>query len=1048
MDQDQDIKRKIRSHSVEREKTESQSQFTDEIEDDKIVTIGVCCMAKKSQSKEMQEILNRINPEFFQIEIFSEQMILEDPIESWPIVETLISFYSDGFPLNKAIAYADLRKPFIINDLKKQQLLWDRERVYTLLKKNKVPVPKHYFVFKNPNKYIIDDYNRKEIEKKYKSRKTEQEIIEEEDNVDSVINFLQNDDSSQHMKSVQTAKQLQELLLPPRQDTIEDKNKNKMKQGMRSYDARSLSAVIDIKKDNKDLQITKIEEGDDYLLINDQKLVKPFVEKPFDAEDHNIYIYYNSRDGGGCKKLFRKVGNQSSIFDPTQNSIRNDNENYIYEVFLPTNGFDIKVYTVGEFYAHAEARKSPVLDGKVVRSQNGKEMRYPVCLTMEEKMMAIKIVNIFGQNICGFDLLRSNNKSYVCDVNGWSFVKGNAKYYQDCAAILQNMILAKLRPTLFQKQISDINLVKGFYKNSFRPSSKDLDGKEKNSELRSVVAVFRHGDRTPKQKMKMRSTNEQFLSFFDDVPDPSKEIKLKHPKQLLKLLNLTRECIAKTSCCDDNIIKLLQMKSVLELGGHFEGINRKVQIKPLKTQKIEKNGSIVDFPVEVLLILKWGGELTQLGEEHAVRLGQVFRHDMYPTEKDGLLRLHSTYRHDLKTFSSDEGRCQYTAAAFLKGLLGYEGEVTPILATMVQKNEVAQELLDCNNLEIEEEVEIKNILQKMLTSDEDMLVQIYKYFPDFNMTQTQHDLISKFKCPKSMLIQLHTYINQLTKNIRCHIHLDKNYYITPSDMEQGAQTMFESENLTLFFKRWYKLEYDFLQKEKFNISKIPDIYDSVKYDMLHNQDKLQFYENSKEFYCLAELLSHFMVPFEYGITTKQKLSIAKRVVGPLCDKIKQDLLWWNKAESKNQQQEEDYWKFRQSDESDLNSPWRHVRTRLYFTSASHLYSLFNILYYGLGHYLIEDEFKQKQLQQILMLQYLSNIVIKLYEDLSSEKEDPNRFRIELSVSDGIQMQFPIDKNMLPKSDNIHINQSLRLDQLEEFLNQIIDCAFGDVVQSL
>ena len=57
--------------------------------------------------------------------------------------------------------------------------------------------------------------------------------------------------------------------------------------------------------------------------------------------------------------------------------------------------------------------------------------------------------------------------------------------------------------------------------------------------------------------MKMRSTNQLFLSFFDEVPDPSKEIKLKHPKQLLKLLNLTRECIAKTSCCDDNIIKLL-----------------------------------------------------------------------------------------------------------------------------------------------------------------------------------------------------------------------------------------------------------------------------------------------------------------------------------------------------------------------------------------------------------------------------------------------------------------------------------------------------------
>lgn len=59
---------------------------------------------------------------------------------------------------------------------------------------------------------------------------------------------------------------------------------------------------------------------------------------------------------------------------------------------------------------------------------------------------------------------------------------------------------------------------------------------------------------------------------------------------------------------------------------------------------------------------------------------------MYPTDKDGLIRLHSTYRHDLKTYSSDEGRCQSTAASFLKGFLDYEGETTPILASMVNKN--------------------------------------------------------------------------------------------------------------------------------------------------------------------------------------------------------------------------------------------------------------------------------------------------------------------------------------------------------------------------
>ena len=109
---------------------------------------------------------------------------------------------------------------------------------------------------------------------------------------------------------------------------------------------------------------TIIEEFEDYVVIDGQKLRKPFVEKPMDAEDHNIWIYYPMCDGGGCKKLFRKQGDKSSDFEKNLNSIRKDG-NYIYEEFLPTNGFDIKVYCVGQDYAHAEVRIPPPFFGAI-----------------------------------------------------------------------------------------------------------------------------------------------------------------------------------------------------------------------------------------------------------------------------------------------------------------------------------------------------------------------------------------------------------------------------------------------------------------------------------------------------------------------------------------------------------------------------------------------------------------------------------------------------------------------------------------------------------
>ena len=50
---------------------------------------------------------------------------------------------------------------------------------------------------------------------------------------------------------------------------------------------------------------------------------------------------------------------------------------------------------MGPDYAHAEARKSPALDGKVERDKDGKEVRYPVILSAAEKLIARKVCLAF-----------------------------------------------------------------------------------------------------------------------------------------------------------------------------------------------------------------------------------------------------------------------------------------------------------------------------------------------------------------------------------------------------------------------------------------------------------------------------------------------------------------------------------------------------------------------------------------------------------------------------------------------------------------------------
>uniref|UniRef100_A0A2K5IK58 Inositol hexakisphosphate and diphosphoinositol-pentakisphosphate kinase 1 n=1 Tax=Colobus angolensis palliatus TaxID=336983 RepID=A0A2K5IK58_COLAP len=203
-------------------------------------------------------------------------------------------------------------------------------------------------------------------------------------------------------------------------------------------------------------------------------------------------------------------------------------------------------------------------------------------------------------------------------------------------------------------------------------------------ELRCVIAIICHGDRTPKQKMKMEVKHPRFFALFE------KHGGYKTGKLQLKLLlaELEKEPGGEI---EEKTGKLEQLKSVLEMYGHFSGINRKVQLTyyphGVKASNEGQDPQREALAPSLLLVLKWGGELTPAGPVQAEELGRAFR-CMYPGGQSdyaglpgcGLLPLHSNFRHNVKIYASDEGCVQMTAAAFAKGFLTLEGELTPILS--------------------------------------------------------------------------------------------------------------------------------------------------------------------------------------------------------------------------------------------------------------------------------------------------------------------------------------------------------------------------------
>ena len=85
----------------------------------------------------------------------------------------------------------------------------------------------------------------------------------------------------------------------------------------------------------------------------------------------------------------------------------------------------------------------------------------------------------------------------------------------------------------------------------------------------------------------------------------------------------------------------------------------------------------------------------------------------------------------------------------------------------------------------------------------------------------------------------------------------------------------------------------------------------------------------------------------------------------------------------------------------IKSHWRHVRSRFYFTSASHMYTLLNLIIFGLKkNKMMLDKDKGdpiEMLEEFLRMDFLSGMNFRVFENLSKEDNDKNRFKLEIRV---------------------------------------------------
>jgi inositol-hexakisphosphate/diphosphoinositol-pentakisphosphate 1-kinase len=396
-----------------------------------------------------------------------------------------------------------------------------------------------------------------------------------------------------------------------------------------------------------------------------------------------------------------------------------------------------------------------------------------------------------------------------------------------------------------------------------------------------MVSVIRHADRTPKQKYKFTFHTEPFIELLKgheeevlltgeaalDSVIAAVDLALRQGIEDRDKLRTLRNVLAKKGGWAGTKVQIkpmfrkpkLEEMFAMNVPGFSDGEARGTKVAELKSEEADssmlgrsptrqdslsgvtlsritaaENSLVLD---KLQLIVKWGGEPTHSARYQAQELGENMRNDLLLMNREVLDEVH--------VFSSSERRvttsAQIWAAAFTD-----QKDLPPDFIT------IRKDLLDDSNAAKDEMDKVKKKLKTLLRQGEEAPSQFA-----WPANMPEPSIVQKYVV---QLMKFHRRVMRYNySKLYSGASQSLNAIANPGDNEKGGSSsavgnaMSQAtatssiqarwccgEDAELFKERWEKLFGEFCDGEKVDPSKISELYDTMKFDALHNRQFLEW----------------------------------------------------------------------------------------------------------------------------------------------------------------------------------------------------------------